>query len=41
MLPLCDSVALTKPFSLEEVRAVVWDCDNFKAPGPDELFLVS
>jgi len=25
---------LTKPFSLEEVKQAVWDCDSFKSPGP-------
>ena len=28
---------LTKPFSLEEVKQVVWDCDSFKSPGPDGI----
>ncbi|GAU50095.1 hypothetical protein TSUD_28830 [Trifolium subterraneum] len=27
--------SLIKPFSLEEVKAAVWDCDSFKSPGPD------
>ena len=26
---------LIKPFCLEEVRRAVWDCDNYKSPGPD------
>jgi hypothetical protein len=26
---------LVKPFSFEEVKSVVWDCDSFKSPGPD------
>jgi hypothetical protein len=26
---------LTKPFSVEEVKETVWDCDSFKSPGPD------
>ncbi|GAU36842.1 hypothetical protein TSUD_213660 [Trifolium subterraneum] len=26
---------LTKPFSLKEVKATVWDCDSYKSPGPD------
>nr|ABE79576.2 RNA-directed DNA polymerase (Reverse transcriptase) [Medicago truncatula] len=26
---------LTKPFSLEEVKQAVWDCDSFKSPRPD------
>jgi len=28
---------LTKPFSLEEVKQAVWDCDSFKSPGPDGI----
>ncbi|GAU43818.1 hypothetical protein TSUD_248070 [Trifolium subterraneum] len=28
---------LTKPFSLEEVKAAVWDCDSYKSPGPDGI----
>jgi len=28
---------LTKPFSLVEVKQVVWDCDSFKSPGPDGI----
>jgi exonuclease III len=26
---------LTKPFSPEEVKQAVWDCDSYKSPGPD------
>ena len=26
---------LTKPFSVAEVKAAVWDCDSYKSPGPD------
>jgi hypothetical protein len=26
---------LTKPFSSEEVKQAVWDCDSYKSPGPD------
>ncbi|GAU15917.1 hypothetical protein TSUD_41400 [Trifolium subterraneum] len=36
LTPAEDS-SLIKPFSLEEVKAVVWDCDNFKSPGLDGL----
>ena len=25
---------LTKPFSVDEVKATVWDCDSFKSLGP-------
>ena len=28
---------MIKPFTLEEVKAAVWDCDNFKSPGPDGI----
>ena len=28
-------VGLVKPFSVEEVKAAVWDCGNFNCPGPD------
>ncbi|MCI32106.1 cysteine-rich receptor-like protein kinase, partial [Trifolium medium] len=31
------SGSLTKPFSIAEVKAAVWDCDSFKSPGPDEI----
>ncbi|GAU33774.1 hypothetical protein TSUD_393360 [Trifolium subterraneum] len=27
--------SLVKPFSLEEVKIAVWDCDSYKSPGPD------
>jgi len=30
-------VGLIKPFSLDEVKAAVWDCDSFKSPGPDRI----
>ena len=28
---------LTKPFSMDEVKAAMWDCDSFKSPGPDDI----
>ena len=28
---------MVKPFSLEEVKAAVWDCNNFKSLGPDDI----
>jgi len=28
---------LTKPFSIEEVKHGVWDCDNFKSSKPDAI----
>ncbi|GAU50364.1 hypothetical protein TSUD_409370 [Trifolium subterraneum] len=33
-LTLLEGGSLTKPFSLEEVKTAVWDCDSFKSPGP-------
>jgi len=32
-----EGVSLIKPFSVEEVKAAVWDCDSFKCPGPDGI----
>ncbi|GAU23620.1 hypothetical protein TSUD_386090 [Trifolium subterraneum] len=29
--------SLIKPFSVEEVKSAVWDCDNYKSPGPDGI----
>jgi len=34
-----EGAALLKPFSIEEVRAAVWECDNFKCPGSDGVNL--
>lgn len=34
-LSFVEAGILTKPFSLEEVKQAVWDCDSFKSPGPD------
>ncbi|MCI26406.1 endonuclease/exonuclease/phosphatase family protein, partial [Trifolium medium] len=28
---------LVKPFSVDEVKATVWDCDSNKSPGPDGI----
>jgi len=30
-----EGVVLIRPFSVEEVKAAVWDCNGFKCPGPD------
>ena len=32
-----DGVGLVRPFSVEEVKAAVWDCDSYKSPGPDGI----
>ncbi|GAU27940.1 hypothetical protein TSUD_146550 [Trifolium subterraneum] len=29
--------SLIKPFTRDEVKAAVWDCDSFKSPGPDGI----
>jgi len=29
--------SLVRPFTLEEVKQAVWDCESFKSPGPDEI----
>jgi len=28
---------LVRPFTLEEVKQTVWDCDSFKSSGPDRI----
>ena len=30
-----DAGSLILPFSQEEVKQAIWDCDSFKSPGPD------
>ncbi|GAU48395.1 hypothetical protein TSUD_405400 [Trifolium subterraneum] len=34
-LSFAEGDSLVKPFSVEEVKAVIWDCDSYKSPGPD------
>jgi len=34
-LSFVEAEILTNSFSLEEVKQAVWDCDNYKSPGPD------
>jgi len=34
-----DGACLVKPFTLEEVKAAVWDYDSFKCPRPDGITL--
>ncbi|XP_024636355.1 uncharacterized protein [Medicago truncatula] len=36
-LSVAEGVSLIKPFSVDEVKAAVWDCDSFKSPGPDGI----
>ena len=37
MLSQGEGAGLIKLFTVEEVKTTVWDCDNFKCPGPDGL----
>jgi len=30
-----DGVSLVRPFTIDEVKAAVWDSDSYKSPGPD------
>lgn len=32
-----EAMDLIRPFSREEVKQTVWDCDSFKNPGPDGI----
>jgi hypothetical protein len=34
-LSVSEGGSLIKPFSLDEVKVAVWDCDSYKSPGPD------
>lgn len=34
-----DNVMLKKPFSLEELKEAIWDCDRDKTLGPDGFYL--
>lgn len=34
-LSVLEGGGLITPFSVDEVKAAVWDCDSFKSPGPD------
>jgi len=36
-LAFADGGGLIKPFSVEEVKAAIWDSDSFKSPGPDGI----
>jgi len=38
MLSHKEGVSLIKPFSVEEVKATMWDCDNIKCSGPSSIF---
>lgn len=32
-----DAIDLVKPFSMEEVKQTIWDCQSFKSPGANEI----
>jgi hypothetical protein len=34
-LSIREWAAITKPFSMEELKNTVWDCDSYKCPSPD------
>ncbi|CAJ2670936.1 unnamed protein product [Trifolium pratense] len=36
-LQVAEVSSLIKPFSMEEIRAAVWDYDSYKSPGPDGI----
>jgi len=36
-LSVAESGTLIHPFSLEEVKQAIWDCDSFKSPEPDGI----
>jgi len=36
-LSAVESSGLTRPFTLDEVKQAVWDCNSFKSPGPDGI----
>jgi len=36
-LSYAEGGGLIKPFSMEEVKAAIWDCDSFKSLGPDGI----
>jgi len=38
-LSITEGGSLVKPFSVEEVKAAVWDCESYKSHGPVELTL--
>jgi hypothetical protein len=36
-LSFTEGGSLTKPFSMDEVKQAVWECDSFKSPSPDGI----
>lgn len=37
MIDMKDNEALTTEFNMDEIKSSVWDCDNTKSSGPDDL----
>ena len=36
-LSISKASSLVRQFTLEEVKTTIWDCDNYKSPGPDGI----
>ncbi|PNX68616.1 cysteine-rich receptor-like protein kinase, partial [Trifolium pratense] len=36
-LQVAEVSSLIKPFSMDEIKTAVWDCDSYKSPGPDGI----
>ena len=36
-LSMAEVGSLIRPFTVEEVKQAVWDCDSYKSPGPDGI----
>ena len=36
-LSYAEGNGLIKPFSVDEVKTTIWDCDSYKSPGPDNV----
>jgi hypothetical protein len=36
-LSMTESGNIIRPFTLEEVKQAIWDCDSYKSPGPNDI----
>jgi hypothetical protein len=36
-LSMTESSNIIRPFTLEEVKQAIWDCDSYKSPGPNDI----
>lgn len=34
-----EGASLILPFGVDEIKEAVWDCDSFKSPGPDGIYM--